>query len=216
MGEIASTIWKKLQQPAERSYESYFKQSLWSLKEFACLITGITPLEFTRFQGPKGTVEDLKKVRQVLIIQKKVGKYVTKNLYQLSLHPIDNEIYMPRWQFIKWIALNAIPIKRKFLSSLSLELMELYIEFQPVNTHLRTANKHSRAYHKSLYLTHARDLVATCGPLTPIQIYKHPRMQGVMKSFQGLKRSYPKSTLLQFWLPDLVKRPRGRPKKAIE
>jgi hypothetical protein len=60
--------------------------------------------------------------------------------------PIDDCIYFSPWRYIKWIAENDVKMHKRFFNVLPLSLMELYFEFQPINTALRTASKHSRNY----------------------------------------------------------------------
>lgn len=216
MGKLASIIMKSLQQPAESSYESYFEQKLWSLSEFSSLMADMVPKEYERLiKGSQGCSEsEIKKIEQAHAVFFKIAKFLKKKILLEHMYAINHEVYMSKLQFIKWIALHDIPIKKRFFSALSLDLMEAYFAFQPTDVHLRTKNPHSGEYHKALYLSTAQDLISRCGPLTPTQIYRHPRMKNLQKSFEGPKSYYKKRTILELWLPTLTKRSRGRPKKC--
>jgi hypothetical protein len=92
--------------------------------------------------------------------------------------------------------------------------MELYFEFEPTRTALRVASKRSRAYHMAYYLKHAEELLKEQPDLTPIQIYRHPRMENVERHIRELGGRYKKRTIVESWLPKVIDLKRGRPPKV--
>lgn len=102
-----------------------------------------------------------------------------------------------------------------FFEHLPLTLKELYFEFQPINSALRTAPRYSRAYHEAYYLDHARRHIDGIRPKpSPTEIYNDPHMQNVQRYIRELGGNYKKRTIVESWLPKIQKHPRGRPKKA--
>ncbi len=122
---------------------------------------------------------------------------------------------MSHWRFIKWIAMNNIPIKVRFFDNLPLYLVEIYLEFQPDYASLRTKPRQSRAYREALYLKNAREIMnkSSCR-LSREDTYSHPRMQNVLRQIRGFGGRYTKRTITGSWLSKLEELRRGRPKKS--
>ena len=203
--------------PEDHFYKEALMQSMWSIDQFAALIAGLTPENYER--GEKGDTQISEKVYA------KREAYATKVFRQFldqfkngtaprGWVARDNRIWMSPWRYIKWIAENNILINTRFFNELPLSLMELYFEFEPINTALRVASKYSRAYHMALYLKHAEELLKEQPGLTPTQVYRHPRMENVERYIRELKGQCKKRTILESWLPKIIDSKHGRPPKA--
>ena len=64
------------------------------------------------------------------------------------------------------------------------------------------------------YLKHAEELLKEQPGLTPIQIYRHPRMENVQRHIRELRGHYKKRTITESWLPKVIDSKRGRPPKV--
>ncbi len=198
-------------------YQSHMKQALWSIDEFSALMAGLTPENYKK--GTKGSTlitDEIFVKREAFATQifSQFLDYMGKNHVLEDFTTTDENMYMSSWKFIKWIALHNIPLKNRFFNSLPFTLMELFIEFQPINVDLRTAPLRSLAYHKALYLQHAQKLLKENPDLKPMQIYKDPRMQNIQRYIRELGGNYKKRTFLDSWLPEIIVSPIGRPKKT--
>lgn len=203
--------------PEDHFYKEALMQSMWSIDQFAALMAGLTPENYER--GEKGNT---------LISEKVYAKreaYATKvfrqflDQFKSSKAPrgwvtSDNRIWMSSWRYIKWVVENDIPMNQRFFNELPLSLMELYFEFQPTHIALRVASKHSRAYHMAYYLKHAEKLLKEQPDLTPIQIYRDPRMEHIERYIRELGGRCKKRTITESWLPKLIDLKRGRPRKV--
>ena len=211
-----SILWKVLTQNLSEDalYKSYFNKNFWTLDQFLALIVGFTPEKFTeliKFNKPFSQADD-DKIYEALDIQERfISDIEYKRIKHVQL--IEKTIGMSPWKYIKWAAENEIPIIYKFFKCLPLHLMELLIEFQPLNSALRLIPTHRREYHTAYYLKQAEELIEN-NPMTNDQIFKHPNMQNVMRYIRELGGNYKKSTIIKSWLPQLhPTRKKGRPKK---
>ena len=210
-------LWNVLSQnlSEEELYKSYFHQNFWTLDQFSALIVGLSPEKFHKLTKSKKKlpIKEKNKFFKALNIQKKFLKDV-ENKKITYFQFIEKDIGMSSWKFIKWSAENNISIIVKFFKCLPLYLMELLIEFQPMNTDLRLMPTHRREYHRAFYLKHAEELTYN-NSMTNEQIFQHPKMQNVMRYIRNLGKNYRKSTVIKSWLPNLFpNREKGRPKKA--
>jgi hypothetical protein len=124
---------------------------------------------------------------------------------------------MTPWKFIKWIAATKLPLRVGFIRRLPLYLLENY-DFHTSSNHLRKKSKFSREYHRALYLRYAKKLQQSAFTrMTYKEIYKHPYMLNLLRSFKhhdGTAAKYTKRTVIELWLPRLEERQRGRPRKS--
>lgn len=197
-------------------YIFYFNRSLWTLEEFACLINNLSPDQYRKlFESDTKLIskDESKKIKKVLQIQEKfIGDVSEKNILDIQI--TKGKIILSPWRFIRWAAENRIPIIFNFFQNLPLHLMELYLEFQPNNSILRINRKDSIKYHRAYYLKNAEDLMEKEGrEMTPIQLYHHQHMKSTESYIRQLGGNYKKRTFLRSWLPCLIKREKGRPKK---
>lgn len=208
---------KAMQGPTDDEvYETAMQATLWSIDEASALIAGLTPENYKN--GTKGSMncsDEVFRKREsyATSLFSRILDDLEKTTIKDFIASEDRLLWSP-WRYIKWIAENGLNPNERFFGSLSLSLMELYYEFQPVNATLRTASKRSRAYHQALYIQHAQKLLDEFPGLIPSQIYKHKRMENIQRYIRELGGKYTKRTILESWLPKLIKLTRGRPKKS--
>ena len=211
-----STLWKILTNnySEDELYKNYFSKDFWTIKQFSALAVNISPEKHKKLIESKKKLSacDVSKILKALELENKLlDQIVTQKIK--NFHSSGKDIIIPTWYFIKWVAENKIPITYNFFKSLPFDLMQLYIEFQPINIMLRTKPNFSRDYHEAYYLKHAKELTYN-NPMTNEQIFQNPKMQNVMRYIRDLGGSYKKSTIIKSWLPKLdPKRQKGRPKK---
>jgi hypothetical protein len=206
----------------EQFFAQLFNKKIWTMHEFACLMAGITPQEYQKLlelDSSQITQEQIKRVNRVHKTNRRLITY-TKRAQKV---PLDEWIFIERnpcmspWKFIKWIAMNGLPITKGFAMRLPLNLLEIYLYFLPNNNPLRTRPRDCREVHRALYLEYAKELQKEYSRrLTYEEIYANPRMLHLLRSFKkrdGSPANYKKRTVTDSWLPTLEKRPRGRPKK---
>lgn len=209
-------LWKVLTQnlSEDELYKSYFNKNFWTLDQFLALIVGLTPEKFNALIKFNKTFneEEENKIYEALDIKEKfISDVEYKKIKYIQF--IEETIEISPWKYIKWAAENEIPIIYKFFKCLPLYLMELLIEFQPMNTDLRLMPMHRREYHRALYLQHAEELIENI-PMTNEQIFQNEKMQNVLRYIRELGGNYKKSTIIKSWLPQLhPTRKKGRPKK---
>ena len=206
----------------EQFFAYLFTKKFWTAHEFACLMAGITPQELQKLlevDSSQITQEQIKRVKRVNITEKRLITY-TKRAQKVLLDEwnlIDGKPCMTPWKFIKWIAMNELPITKGFAMRLPLYLLEIYLYFLPDNNPLRNKPRDCREVHRAIYLEHAKELQKEhTRRLTYEEIYANPRMLNKLRSFKkhdGSPANYKKRTVTDSWLPTLEKRPRGRPKK---
>ena len=177
--------------PSEEPLDaSYFNRDFWLLDEFCALMSGISPEKHKKIM--KNTEEnltelDIKCSSDAHRLYKRFLRYLDEIHIAEKTQIRDNDFCMSPWKFIKWTSKNGIQIKRRFLHALPLYLLEIYFEFLPDNSPLRTKPKSSRAYHETLYLKNARELInKTPHRLSRKQIYFHSRMQSVLRQIRAL------------------------------
>lgn len=216
-GSLAERLRQAMLPPLEEEiYLAAIRQALWSIDQFAALMGGLTPENYKN--GTKGSTQItddqfIKREAYATKVFSQFLDYMEETSAVRDFVISDEHMFMSSWKFIKWIAENNIPMKKRFYTTLPLALKELYIEFQPISTALRTQPHYSRAYHEALYLQHAEELLEEFPSLTPKEIYQNPRMENVLRSLRSKNGHYKKRTILESWLPKLMKRERGRPKK---
>ncbi len=204
--------------PSEfHDFKAYLHEHFWSLDQCAALMAGLNPDCYKR-----GYSVELPEKEH----NKRAG--LATHFFNLLLDDIDkgnwrkhdliskdDSIYASAWKCVRWIAQQQIVIHNLFFEYLPLTLKELYFEFQPINSALRTAPLHSRDRHEAYYLNHAQKLIDWSGrKLSPTKIYNDPHMQNVQRYIRELGGNYKKRTIVESWLPKLQKRSRGRPGKA--
>lgn len=200
----------------EQIYQAAMQQKLWTIDEFAALMGGLTPENYK--VGSKGIAKMTDEVfaKREAAATKIFSQFLDdmeKTTIARDFILADKSMYMSAWKYIKWVAINNIPMKKRFFNALPFELMELYFEFQPTSIALRTQSHYSRAYHEALYLEHAEKLIKQFPLLTPKDIFKHPHMENIRRMIRDLGGRYTQRTLRESWLPKLIKKTRGRPKK---
>jgi len=218
-GGAKSTLNEVLKQSLseERLYRSYFHQEFWTVEEFAALMAGLTPEKYRAILDGKlpPTPKDMDRCSQANKLGLKFAKMTQAPPYEKGVL-VDQEVAMTPWRFLRWVALNTIPMRVGFFKRLPFYLMETYLKFQPADVILSTQSKLSREYHRALYLQKAEQLLEEEPDLTPTEIYRDPRMKGIQQSFVdhgGKHISYKRRTIIESWLPKLIKRAVGRPKK---
>ncbi len=202
----------------ENSFKGYFHKEILTPDQFASLMAGLDPQCYKKGRSLELSSKEYdKRARYATSILNRFLGDVDKGVWQKRyLGATEKEIYASTWRYIWWIAQRGIIPDKLFLNQLPLTLLELYLEFQPKDSALINAPKHTREHHEALYLSHARELIKEAGrPLPPTKIYKHPHMQNVQGYIRReLRGKYKKRTFVESWLPKLFKRSRGQPKKG--
>jgi hypothetical protein len=215
---LAEQLSEMLNPSEETLYNRPFEKEIWSLDDFCALMGGLSPEKYKQIQENSNDVtlthQNLKQALDANKICTRFFKQYDELRASDNIRMVDSEIYMSPWRFIKWVAANGIQIKHKFLNALPIYLVELYLEFMPTNSALRTKSKYSLAYHKALYLKNAQKLIASApGRLTREFIYSDPGMQSVLRQIRQLGGNYTKRTIKDSWLAKLENLKKGRPKK---
>ncbi len=202
------------------TYDSYFDTTMWSIEAFGALTVGLTPDRYAHIRA--GTGESPSNLE--LYLCSKADETTTKLLKDLIkrkdeyIQLIDDQMVMTCWRYIKWVATSQISVKTKFVEHLPLILIELYLEFQPINEALRTRSRFSSAHHRAQYLEYAKELQRSSPRrLYRREIYDHPRMQRVADGFRdhnGKRKTYSKRVIMNSWLKHIDPQPRGRPKST--
>ncbi len=218
----------------DQIYKSYFEKTLWTIDEFSALMIGITPekyeqllrediqnLSFEDFRKNQDVIlKDFEKLKAANKIYERFMNRLKKDFSLIEFHSIDKRLTLSPWKFIKWIAMNSIPVKKKFFNELPLYLVEIYIEFQPINVAVRKEPKWHRNYHRALYLQHAGKVIEESKrKMTPEDIYNHPHMEWVRRTFKninGKQVTYTKRTIKESWLSKIYPKKRGRPRKLLK
>lgn len=213
LADDLATVFKTTDNDA---YKSAIERALWSLDEASALIAGLVPENYKN--GSKGYMnisdeEFMKRNNYASTIFSQMLDDIDEKGTLAKFIPHDNRIFLSPWKYVKWIAENNIEINKRFFTALPLSLMELYYEFQPINTALRTASKHSRDYHQALYLQHAKKLMEELPEINISEIYRHSHMKNIERYIRELGGKYKQRTLLESWLPKIKKSVIGRPKK---
>jgi hypothetical protein len=213
-------ILKNLNPDFEKEYYDHMIKELWSTDEFSALTQRLSPRYYKEIVDENFDLEQLSnnKRKQALTAMQLNNKLLLdiRNEKIENVHYIEKETLVSAWKCIKWLAENQIPIKKMFFKALPLSLMELYLEFQPMNAALRNKNIFSRDFHEAYYLKNAKKLIKiNCNPMTLTEIYNHPYMKNnIQRQIRKLKGNYKKSTIIKSWLPKLFpKRKKGCPKK---
>lgn len=210
-------------------YKSYFRKELWSLQEFVALAAGITPelykhmvnkrtteVTHTNFDRFKTANINLARLVEDLVDEtRSIGLDLLKNGIRTADTPSLNTVYMPSWCFLKWAAIRKVGLVGRFVECLPLQLKQLYIEFRPIESILRTCLRRDREYHQAYYLKHAEHVIRT-NPhrLTRTELYNHPEMQNALRMIREWGGKYTKRVITDKWLPKIEKLKRGRPRKA--
>lgn len=204
----------------EDLYRDYFNKELWSIKEFAALMAGITPEKFEKIHDSKNKKVSFKEFDQYKLANRIYGKFVRSIKKEFSIedfHIIKKDIGLSPWRYIEWMASHQIPIKKRFFKTLPLYLIELLHKFQPLETAVRTTPKWTRQYHESLYLQNAQHIMERSKKkLTRQEIYNDPYMEYIRRTFKdedGRQVTYTKRTIIDSWLPKIDPQKRGRPPK---
>ncbi len=203
----------------EELYRSYFRQELWTIKEFASLMAGITPEKFEELYSRKdnsGTAKEYAQYKHALMIYDKFLEDVEKKI-ELKEFYLAKGVSLTPWKFIRWVSTNQVPVKHRFADSLPLHLLEILIEFSPLDVGVKTTPKWHRNYHKVFYLKNAELIMeASNKKMTRQEIYEHPQMEYIRRTFKdinGEQVTYTKRTIINSWLPKIDPRKRGRPRK---
>jgi hypothetical protein len=204
--------------PSEfNDYKAFLNNHFWSLDQSAALMAGLNPDCYKNGKSIDLSEKEYKKRAKhaTQLFRQLLDDIEKGNWRRHDLIPGDDAVYVSALQCIKWIAEHSIKFHQIFFDHLPLILKELFFEFIPVNSALRTASRHSRAYHEAYYLDHAQKLIdwSSRNP-SPMDIYKDSHMQDVQRYIRELGGNYKKRTIVELWLPKLQKRSRGRPKKA--
>lgn len=203
--------------PSEfNDYKAYLHNHFWSLDQCAALIAGLNPDCYKNGQSFELSQKEYKKrAKHATHLFQRLLDDIDKGKWRKhDLLPIDDAVCISAWRCIKWIAQRQLVTHKLFFEHLPLTLKELYFEFQSINSALRIAPRHSRAYHEAYYLDHARRLIDWNRPrLSPTEIYNDPHMQNVQRYIRELGGKYKKRTIVESWLPKIQKQTRGRPRK---
>lgn len=223
MSKDYTSLFKKLHPDEPDRYESYFKKSYWTINEFSSLVYGFDPTRFEEIADEEQPPKDPNEEKKAVLIFKLGTRFLKDWIEAHKKNPYESDFLgdynLSCWKFIKWIAVNSIPMTKRFLKSLPLDLLELLQEFEPTNIDLRTAHRSSRQYHRARFLQHAKRLIQqeASGRLSREAIYRHPSSQNLLREFvktMGAKKMYGKRTITESWLPEIdPKPPRGAPRK---
>ncbi len=220
----------------DTDYHSYIHKKNWTLQNFSALFSGLNPDIYTQFlsRGPKNfSPSEIKKITQALTIEKSlhddiedIGKKLDKNQpLNICLEKIyqwirldDNNFWMSSWKFIAWAAMKNLSCHGRCLEALSLDLLEIYLEFQPLNTILRTKSTNSQEYHRAYFIKTMQEFIkiqVIDSTMTNQNLYHLPYVQQLLDRIAKLHEGnrYKKSTILQSWLPAARLQSIGRPKK---
>jgi hypothetical protein len=214
--EFAKRFAEAVMPSEENNFKGHFTKELWPPDHCASLVAGLDPETYRNGKSlelpPK---EFAKRTAHATAVLNRFLDDVDKDIWQKrDFKTTENEIYASVWKYIKWIAEQNIIMHKLFFNQLSMTLMELYFQFQPTDSALINAPKHTREYHEAYYLLNARELIKESGRQLPsTEIYNHPRMQSVQHYIRDHRGKYKKRTFL-LWLSKLRKLPRGRPKKV--
>ena len=204
--------------PSEfNDYIAYLHNHFWSLDQCAALMAGLNPDCYKRGKSVELPEKEHKKRARVAtrFFHQLLDDIDKGNWRKHDLIGRDDSIYVSAWKCIKWITQQQLLTDKLFFEHLPLAMKELYFEFLPINSALRTASRHSRAYHEAYYLDHAQRFIDWKERnLSPTEIYKDPHMQNIQRYIRELGGNYKKRTILESWLPKIQKRSRGRPKKT--
>lgn len=189
---------------------------LWSVDEFAAILAGLTPEKFREITEKKDDYSS-KEINRCLIACRVSGMYLKsleKDMLEIS-KLCDSGWHMSPWKFIKWLAQSKAGAHTRFINALPRTLIELYLEFTPLNVDYRTQPKNSVRYHRALYIKHAQ-FVYDSSPkkLSPKEIYRHPHMQEILYTIRTSGGHPKERTITESWLKDIDDdRQRGRPPK---
>lgn len=129
----------------ENSFKGYFSKEIWTPDQCASLTAGLDPECYKRgrsFELPKK--EYAKRAGYATSILNRFLDDVDKGIWQKrDLGTTEDEIYASAWKYIRWMAERGIIASKLFFNQLSLTLMELYFEFQPKDSALINAPKHT-------------------------------------------------------------------------
>jgi hypothetical protein len=191
-------------------YSNFMKNDIWSIEEFACLMTGVAPQIFKKICAKDESLtseEENTKASNVIKMQQKLIRRAKKNPQEEF--PLIGAPFMSPWKFIKWLAATKLRVRVGFIRKLPLYLLENYA-FHARSNHLGKKSKFSREYHRALYLRYAKHLLQHAPTrMTYKEIYEHPFMLNLLRSFKhhdGTAANYRKSTIIKSWLPRLEKR----------
>lgn len=201
-------------------YLSYFKEELWTIKEFAALMAGITPLKFDLLHDPKNLKMTYQDFDQYKRANKIFGRFVKdlKKISQEKTYFKEEGMSLTPWRYLKWVAMNQIPIVKRFRQALPLHLIEVFSEFRPIEQQLKISPRYHREHHKALYQKSALSVLKKSHKkMTRQEIYNDPHMEYVRRTFKdsnGKQVSYKKRTLVEVWLAEIDPKKRGRPQKS--
>ena len=215
---LGGILYRSLYPTEDDRYKAYFKEELWSLEEFACLMAGTIPEVYQGILAKNEIYMNLKNIKRALEANKIIRRFLSEiEEIRVTERIRDDQNYaMSAWRFMKWVAVKDLPIKQRFLDALPLTLFEIFLEFSPESSPLHTKPKSSQSYHRALYLKAAQSLIRKFEyRLSRDEIYEHPRMQSALRQIRALGGHYKKRTITEAWLAQLEDRKRGRPKKDI-
>ncbi len=201
-------ILKNLNPDFEKEYNDHIIKELWSKDEFSALTQRLLPRRY------KEIVEETFDLKQLSSNERKQALAAIKLNNKLLLdienkkietvYFIEKETLISPWKCIKWMAENKIPPKTMFFKALPLHLIELFLEFQPINNTLRNGEKKSLEYHRAYYIKAAEELIKNERRLMkPKEIYNHPHMKGVYRYLRELGCRCLKRTIMESWIPKI-------------
>jgi len=193
---------------------SYFTKDLWSLREFCILINNMRPEDFVDICSQNTLTEvQIERISNARNIYKSLLRHSNEICLHEKIKKKSDDFFMSPWKFIKWCAKKGIPLPQDLLYILPISFLEIYFEYIPDNSPLKTHSKYSREYHEALYLKNARQIRQSLPNASYQEIYEHPHMQKTLQYIRTFGGKYKKRTVINSWLPKLEKRKRGRPRK---
>jgi len=200
-------------------YDSYFKEDLWTVNEFVALMVEITPAQYEELNDPENDNVNYKDFAKYKLANQLLGRFVKdfKKNYHKEFRLIREKLLMTPRKFLKWVAMNQIAIKKRFLDALSISQLEVLLENQPLDIAIKTKPSWYSGYHKAIFQKNALGIIEKSKrKMTRDEIYHHPVLDNLRRTFKNKKGEqirYKKRTITDVWLAEIDPRDRGRPPK---
>ncbi|NGX34812.1 MAG: hypothetical protein K1060chlam1_01169 [Candidatus Anoxychlamydiales bacterium] len=197
-------ILKNLNPDFEKEYNDHIIKELWSTDEFSALTQRLLPKRYKEIVDENFDLKQLSsnERKQALAAMKLNNKLLLdiENKKIENVYFIEKETLISAGKCIKWLVETQTPIKKMFFKALPLSLMELYIEFQPINNTLRNGEKKNPEYHRAYYIRAVEKLIKQeRRPMKPKEIYNH--LKGVQHYLRELGCRAKKRTVIELWIP---------------
>lgn len=214
---LTEILFPNPEEAEKQEYKKYFTRPLWSVEEFGALMFGMTHQEFKKLEKSESELRNPKIFKKVLGASKLMTKFCKSLIKDKNIEGccfFENSAYFSPWRFIQWVALNSISIRKRFAKELPLQLLEIYLFFQPGNIKTLAQGKNLRNFHHLLYINHAKEILEKHPNITREELYQRCiPVEIQFKNAHGERFKYKKRTLKYDWLKVVHKLPQGRPKK---